>query len=139
MAEKRINIELGNFPYASPFYSLGREICQNLYLETAQSDDAKMQYYLLKIPGLRRIGAPHTVNLGACRGQFVASNKRLFSVNGTKLYEVFKNGTRIELGTLNSTASKVAFAENGNLLMIVDGTSGYILRYKDNNFTVITD
>lgn len=139
MAEKRINIELGDFPFASPFYSIGRELCQNLLLETAQSDDAKMKYYLLKIPGLRRIGAPHPVNLGACRGQFVASNKRLFSVNGTKLYEVFKNGSRIELGTLNSTASKVAFAENGNLLMIVDGTSGYILRYKDNNFAVITD
>lgn len=139
MAEKRINIELGNFPYASPFYSLGREVCQNLYLETAQSDDAKQQYYLLKIPGLRRIGAPHPVNLGACRGQFVTSAGRLYSVYGSKLYELFKNGTKVEIGNLNSNTGRVAFAENGTLMMIVDGTSGYILRYKDANFTVITD
>ena len=50
-----MSIPLGKNPYASPYISVGKEICQNLYLEIAQSENSKAQYYFLKIPGMKLI------------------------------------------------------------------------------------
>lgn len=132
-------IPLGNKPFATPFYSIGREICQNLYLENAITEYSKMPYYLLKIPGLRRFGSIPTTNLGACRQLFTASNGRTFTVNGNRFSEVLIDGTVSFIGYIQSYSGQVSMAENGKLLMIVDGIAGYILRFTDNNFTRITD
>ena len=83
-------LPLGDKPFASPYFSVGIEICQNMYLEASQSTNGKAEYYLVKIPGLRRLRSTvDTVNVGACRGLFTASNGRTFSVHGTGLYELF--------------------------------------------------
>ena len=136
---KTVVFPLGNKPFSTPYYSVGTEICQNLYLEIAQSENVKAQYYLLKIPGLRRLGALITTNSGACRGLFTTSNKRTFSVNGSTVFEIFKDGSRAVIGAINSQTGQVSMAENGKLLMLVDGVNGWILRLSDSNFTKITD
>lgn len=132
-------VPLGNKAFATPYHSVGREILQNMILENSITEFSKAQYYLLKIPGLRRFGEIPSTNLGACRGLFTCSNYRTFIANNNRLSEVLADGTVTFIGFLNSWTGPVSMAENGNLMMIVDGTAGYILRFTDNNFTRITD
>jgi hypothetical protein len=132
-------VPLGSKPFASPFYSIGREICQNMFLENAQSQNAKAQYFLLKIPGLRRFTALSAVNLGACRCMFTTSGFRTFSVNGNCVREIYFDGTSVIIGSINTYTGPVQIAENGALLCIVDGSDGWILREADNNLTRISD
>lgn len=136
---KTVVFPLGNKPFSTPFHSVGLEICQNMYLETAQSENAKALYYLVKTPGLRRLGNLITSNIGACRGMFTSTNGRSYMVNGNTFSEILSDGSRVVRGTLNSYTGAVSMAENGLLLMLVDGTNGWILRYSDSNFTKITD
>ena len=138
-------IPLGNKPFTTPYFSLGAEVCQNMYLEIAQSEFAKSNYYLLKIPGLRRFSQiPSATNLGACRGIFTSTanadvGNRTFIVNGSGFYELFYDGTRNLLATLSTISGRVGMAENGRQLMIVDGRAGYIFDYTTNSFAMITD
>lgn len=135
-----VTIPLGNKPFATPYYSLGREICQNMYLEQAQTEFSKADYYLIKIPGLRRFAATiDAVNLGACRGILTAGNERTFAVQGAALVEILADGTKSIFGTINTFQGSVSMAENGSLMIIVDGRDGWILRFSDGNFTQITD
>lgn len=133
-------LPLGDKPFASPYFSVGIEICQNMYLEASQSTNGKSEYYLIKIPGLRRLSSTLVItNTGACRGMFTASNGRTFSVHGTGWYELFEDGSKTLRGVLGSHQGPVSMAENGQLLMLVDGVDGWILRYTDSNVTRITD
>lgn len=133
-------ILLGNKPYASPFHSIGQEICQNLYLEMAQSDASAAESFLVKIPGLRRFPSVYDAsNLGACRGLFRSTNGRVFSVHSSGFYEVGIDGSKTKLGTINTLEGPVSMAENGALLMLVDGGDGWIFEYVKNVLTRITD
>ena len=138
-------IPLGNKPYNSPYNSIGKEICHNLYLEQAISETAKAQYYYLKIPGMRLLGTSATVdnpNKGACRGIFTSTNNKTYVVNGNSLYELYQNGIKGFKGILtgsNSWTSVVSFAENGYQLILVDGTGGWIFDYKTETLVQITD
>lgn len=132
-------IPLGDKPFVSPYYSIGTEVCQNMYLEQAQSTSSRASYYLLKIPGLRRFGQVPVHNYGACRGMFTCSNGRTFSVHGNNLFEIVINGSLQYIASINSYSGHVSMAENGSLLMLVDGNSGWILRFSDDNFTRIMD
>lgn len=145
-------IPLGTKPYSTPYYSVGKEICQNMFLELSQSQFAKSDYYLLKIPGLKRFGEIPTANAGACRALITTTDKRTFIVNGRNVYEILIDASRVYIGSLNSYSGPVSIAEGrqsylddgGNnittgLLCIVDGIAGYILRLIDNNLTRITD
>lgn len=133
------SIPLGVKPYATSYYSLGQEICQNLYLENSQSTDSKAEYYLLKIAGLKRFGVIPDTNIGACRCLFTTSTYRTFSVNGPIVREIHADGTWTRIGLLNSHSGAVYMADNGSLVMLVDGINGWILRLSDSNFTMITD
>lgn len=44
-----ITLPLGAKPYSQPYNSVGKEICQNLYVETSTTETAKAQYYYIKI------------------------------------------------------------------------------------------
>lgn len=138
-------IELGNKPFSSPFFSVGQEICQNMYVQAAHSEFSKAGYFYIKIPGLHRLNRSPAINItnhGACRGMLTASageGRRTFSVNGSSVYEVRGDGSKTLLGQINTVEGPVSMADNGKLMMLVDGQAGWILRYADGNFTRITD
>jgi hypothetical protein len=134
-------VELGNKPFSSPFFSIGQEICQNMYVQLSQSEFSKAEYFYIKIPGLRRMqgGPVHITNNGACRAMFTTSSKRTFSVNGSGIYEIIEDGTRTLIGNIGTLAGPVGMAENGKLVMLVDGVNGWILKLENNNLTQITD
>jgi hypothetical protein len=139
MPAKEITIPLGNKSYASPYYSIDREICQNMYHEFAQSTDAKAEYYLVKIPGLKRFGNIPVNYAGACRAMMTAGNGRTFGVFGNNMLEILSNGAKSFIGTIDTYTGVVQIAENGYQLILVDGTNGWILNFGDNNWTKITD
>lgn len=128
---KITTIPLGNKPYATPYYSLGREICHNMYLEIAQTEFSKAQYYLIKIPGLRRFGSVPASNLGPCRAMFTTSAGKTIVVNGNVVSEILYDGTLSTVGLISSQAGPVSIAENGKEMILVDGTAGWIYCYAD--------
>lgn len=136
-------IPLGSKPYTTPYLSLGAEICQNLYLEHAQSEFMKSKYYMVKIPGLKRFGSLQSLNTGACRmlctTKVDVGGGRTFTVTGNTLFEILEDGTRVDRGHLQTQEGVINYADNGTLLMLVDGVAGYIFRYSDSNLTQIRD
>lgn len=140
MPSKPTVVQFGTKPYSTPFYSVGRYFCHNLYLEVAQSQDAKISSYLLKIPGLRRFGQIPSENLGACRGVITCGNGRTFMVFGSALWEIVdEQGTRVQRGQLTTYSGPVSMAENGFQMILVDGTAGWILDFAHNWWNEITD
>ena len=140
MASKTTRINLGSKPYASPYYSIGREICHNMFLEFAQAVEAKTKYYLVKIAGLRRLSQTTAENLGGCRGQITTGGGRTFGVYGNTLAEVLSNGDLSVKGTIGgSYSSPVGMAENGFQMIIVDGFAGWIFDFVTSTLVRITD
>lgn len=76
---------------------------------------------------------------GVTRALFSASNGRAFSVVGSKVYEVFADGTSAERGSLDNSSGNVSIAENGFELAICDGVRLYIFTYSTNTFAKVTD
>lgn len=139
MTAKTTTTPLGDNSYASPYYSIGKQICQNLYFEASGDPNAKAEYYLIKIPGLRRFSPIESVNQGACRGIITTGARRTFAVFGTNFCEIYANGTRATLGQIASNTGVVQMAENGYQLILVDGVNGWIYDFVHNTFLKITD
>lgn len=138
-------IPIGNKPFVSPYFSIGREVCRNLYIENSSSDTAKVPYYAIRIPGFRARWRTTGPSTAGCRGIFSTSDGRTFAVNGNTLYELYQGGTRTVRGSLDSVPdslgrmSVVRFAENGFQVCIVDGAFGYILDLQTSALSKITD
>ena len=125
-------------PYSQPYASVGLEILDNFYVETATSSTAKKGYYYVGIQGLHLLLASSGTNL--CRGLFTTSEYRTFGVWGNALVEITAAGTvRVNRGTLNSSSGIVRFAENGKQMILVDGERGYIFDLTSSTFGQITD
>ena len=132
-------IPIGDKPFVSPYFSVGREVCKNLYIEQSPSETAKVPYYAIRIPGFRATWPQTRTGSAGCRGLFTTSDGRTFAANGSTLWELYQNGSRIARGTLSSTSGPVRFAENGFQVCIVDGKAGYILELDTSILTAITD
>lgn len=128
-------IPLGSTPYASPWTSVGRERCENLYLERAGSQTAKAQEFYIRIPGLRR--KIEATNAAACRGMFTASNGRVFASFGQGVFEILANWTMVHLFNLSTFTGPVRFCENGQYLLVVDGSDGWTLQFSTGTIETI--
>ena len=73
------------------------------------------------------------------RQSFTSSNGRCFFVTGSKLYEVFADGTNTERGTLLSSIGNVSMDENDSQLGVCDGQKLYTMDYATNTFAQVTD
>lgn len=62
-----------------------------------------------------------------------------YAAADNKLYKVTSAGVVSELGTLDTSTGVVYFADNGDYVMLVDGTSGYTYRISTATFAKITD
>jgi len=106
--------------------------------------DGKFPTALYPTPGLGMFSA------GAAGQKSVRclleKNNSLYAVIDNKLYLVSRVGDRRELGTLNTSIGRVQIIDNGYQLEIIDGTFGYIYKYRENidgkptsDFSVIDD
>jgi hypothetical protein len=95
----------------------------NLYPEFVESGTGKAKVVLYGTPGLATFC---TLPTSPIRGMFAGDN-RLFVAAGTKLYEVFANGTYTEMGTIANDASNspVQMWPNGDQLFVVSAGYAY--------------
>lgn len=111
----------------------------NFYPEIEDSGKSKYVRAAIGAPGYRRVTTnPLTVS-GFGRGAYTTGKERAFFVSYNKLFELLTNETIVERGTLASTSAMCSFADNGEQLLLVDGTKGYILNLSSNVFAEITD
>jgi hypothetical protein len=116
--------------YVSRSLNVDAQRSINLFPEIVESKDGKNSYYLLGTPGLRVFTSLPTTPL---RGTYQMLG-RCFAVSGDKLYEIFRNGTYSERGTLFTSVNPVGIADNGLQLVIVDGYNQYNLTVETNQF-----
>lgn len=114
------------------------ERCVNLFPELLESRNGTNGEigYLLQVPGYKRL---MTVGTGPIRGVYTTSNTgRLAVVSGNKLYSVTPDWTAHESGTLRTNSGPVDMVDNGNQLLVVDGTYGYVVSLFTGTFQQIT-
>lgn len=89
---------------------------------------------LYHTPGLKLFTE---VDTGPIRALHVVDG-RLFCVSGSGFYEVFSHGGVLNLGTLNTSFGRIGIANNGNEILLVDGTDGWIYTMDISSFDPIT-
>lgn len=118
-------------PLVGPAYTerspnLSAQTCVNLYPHGA-GPGAKAPSALYRTPGLKPFADTGPYGI---RGMHVFAG-RLFVVSGDRLAEVGTHGGVTTVGTLSTAAGPVAMADNGRVMMLADGTAGYL--YHDND------
>jgi len=134
---KRIPIGIAGPAYESSSKNVNAQTCINWYPEIDQID-GKSQIALYPTPGTDLIG---TVGVGPIRGSTEHAGK-LYFVSADELYSMDTTEVFTLEGTLNTNSGRVSMASNGtqgNQLMIVDGTDGWIYDSNADTFTQITD
>lgn len=111
----------------------------NLYPEAnppAGSPTVPSTYY--PTPGLDLLSAPPTIE--ALRTLYPASNGMLYGVIGTNVYKISEVFTWTLLGTIADNTTPVSMADNGSVIVLVDGTvNGYAIDMTTDTFGAITD
>ena len=114
--------------------------CLNLIAEPmpqAQGEPAQYAYY--PTPGLRLLG---TLPKGPVRGIKQCTTGGVYAVGGDTVYLVNPNDwSASALGTIATLKSQpVSMQDNGNTMVIVDGTThGWTIDLASNAFAIITD
>lgn len=110
--------------------------CVNLYGEKNQPDaPTPVTTYLT--PGLVLLSSPSV--LGNSRGNYRASNGDFYRVVGTSVYYVDPNWTHVLLGTISSNSTICSFADNGLVIVLVDGSGiGYAIDMVTRQFGLIS-
>jgi len=135
----------GRFPgFIGPSYTLqsvnvDAQRCVNLYPEINQLGTGKEREVaaLNPTPGLTlRV----TLATAPVRGIHRASTGALFAVGGNVLYEINTTlWTATSLGTLKTSLGAVSIADNGDDVLVVDGSFGYGYTISTTTFAEITD
>lgn len=108
----------------------------NLYGELCATGGTKPVLHLYSLPGLRRLTTlPHS----AIRALYTATMGRCFCVAGRTLYELDAGGRATPRGTLQTDLGVVHLTDNGLMLALMDGTTGYGLTLASNAFSATTD
>lgn len=103
---------------------------ENMYLEEDESVSAITGEYkkvAYPMPGLTTFCDTTQSNVRA----IIEQNDIIYTVAGNKLYSIASNGTKTELGTLNTSTgfakivSITGGSDTNNQLVIIDGTNGY--------------
>lgn len=127
-----------------PLFGLGNKgkspnVCAqervNLYAEVHEDPESGGRITLYPTPGLTQV-----LNLGGSptRGVYGKGNSR-YLVNGTTLWELAADGTTTNRGTLQPVTGRVDMVDNGDQLLIVDGSYGYIYTFATTTLTQISD
>lgn len=117
-----------NFPgFIGPTYLLQSASVEaqrtiNLYPQMDETGTGKNIAAFFGTPGLKLF-----CNLGTApvRGIITTSLGRVFAIAGLNLIEVMTDGTFMQRGQLITSSGRVGIADNGQMLMIVDGPNGY--------------
>lgn len=108
--------------------------CVNLFMEM-NPKDSPFPFTLYPTPGLKLLGQS---DQNGWRGLYTATNGRLYGVCGQKVYAILTNWTMRELGRIQTSSGQVHMVDNGNTIILVDGTqTGYTITLDDDKFETI--
>lgn len=116
------------------------ELQWNLYAEP-NPKDAPFPVTLYPAPGLT-LAADYTGQAsGRARGMYAASNRALYIVFGTDLWEVGGAYVLSHIGSLGAdSGNPVSMVDNGTTLFVVDGSSnGWTVDLATNTFAQVSD
>ena len=113
--------------------------CVNLYMEK-NPPDSPFPFTCYPTPGLTLLAnAQPTIGSG-WRQLWHASNNQLYGVCGSSVYSINASWALTHLGDIASSTGNVQMIDNGNYLVIVDGSSnGWTVKLSNNAFSAITD
>jgi hypothetical protein len=135
-----MKIDLSSGAYESRAVSANPERQYNLYSEpNPPSSPHKITLY--PSPGLA-LAADHTGQAtGRARGMYAASNRALYVVFGTQLWQVGGGYVLTYIGDLGSdTGLPVSMVDNGTTLFVVDGSNrGWTVDLASNAFAEVND
>jgi hypothetical protein len=111
----------------------------NLYLEANPAQtQPPFPFTLYPRPGLRRLVVPPVLGIG--RGLYQDSQGSLYCVAGTAVYYVDPNFVLTQLGSIARGTSVCSFADNGQTIILVDGTAtGYTIDIQSKAMAPIVD
>lgn len=128
------------FGFVGPAYtgrakSLDAEQSINLFVEKAESPEAKASAALIGTPGLSTPFAT-LANASQIRGLYYEpQTQRVFAVTSNILYEITSNGTATSRGTLNEVTgltSRVSFSSNGTQVVLASNNLPYVYTLSNN-------
>lgn len=150
----RIEIPFIGGAYTHRHLNIDAQQCINLYPEITDSGTAKAQKVLLGTPGLtesRNLFSTNELQVTSPRQKsaYKASDGNSYFVSGGQLYRVSTFRFADDYydipfgfdgeGALSTTTGPVYMADNGTILMIVDGTYYYKYVFATETFSVISD
>lgn len=94
----------------------------NCFLEIDQASPQRMSG-LYGTPGLRLV---ETLADAPCRGGIVMG-EHAYLVAGSHVYRMTTNFNVVDIGLINTNTGPVGMAQNGAQVIVVDGSSGYIV------------
>lgn len=113
--------------------------CVNLYAEK-NTQDSPFPFTYYPTPGLTLLATATPTVAGGWRGLYAASNGTLYGVCGSTVYAVSSAWKLTALGDIASSSGQVSIVDNGNYLVITDGSSnGWTVQLSNNTFAPITD
>lgn len=124
--------------YAARSVNIDAQRCVNLYPEVSGSGTSKSPVALIGTPGLRMFASlPES---GGTRGALRPASGSAVVVCGAFVYRVDSTGTATAVaGSLMTNTGTVSMADNGQVVVIVDGPYGYWLDLATSTLTQITD
>lgn len=106
--------------------------CVNLYLEK-NPQDSPFPFTCYPTPGLTLLAAATPTSGSGWRGLYFASNGELYGVCGSSVYAISASWTLTHLGDIASSSGVVSMVDNGNYLVIIDGSvSGWTVKLSTN-------
>lgn len=125
----------GSFPVRSPSFDAQRTI--NLYLEPGESGQSRSQAMLLGTPGLKLW---KELAGGRVRGCLRFTADVAIVVAGASVWKLSADSTATLIGSVADVSPTVSMANNGSMVMMVDGTAtGYFIDPMAGAVTVIDD
>lgn len=135
MASEPIDLLIGAERTRSPVASAVRSV--NLYGER-NPEDAETPFTYYPSPGLVTLIDPGGAEASRCA--YRATNGELYECVGSTIYFTDQFFVRHSLGSIAAGSTMVSMADNGIVLVAVDGTAaGYVVNLTTHSFSSISD
>jgi len=118
--------------------SSGQE-CVNLYAEIVGKFDPQAPTPITYYPTPGTILKAQADNNAPVRGSYRTSKGTGYIVSGTNVYYVAPDYSLILIGNIADKPTQVYFKDNGIVVVLVDGSNGYVIEMASNRFAQITD
>lgn len=135
---------MGRIPLVSAAYagksviSSGQE-CVNLYAEIVGKIDPQAPVPVTYYPTPGSILKAQTPNNAYIRGCYRTSAGTAYMVSGINVYYIAPDYSLILVGNVADKPTQIYFKDNGIVVVLVDGSNGYVINMSSNQFAQIVD